>query len=280
MMKQPLSLLSLILILNGCESESYAPPPSRPVLPQPMSEVSQAPSIPIDRDSSESKALYSDVVNHPWYFKQPRVKRVTVGIAEDIRSFRTVHKKLNDLRIAKGQPVKTLDEDTEMLIKEVEKVQSMIDTLQLNFPENGYNVFNLPDQSYVTTPFPFKLYKRLLLDETLYGMPFTLDVRVFELTDPEKEIDAIYHWHLNLLENPEECFVRFPSDRGVVLIGRGDRNTRHYDPSHGIATKDRGVYLAFLQSEGKFLVLYADAPWKTFKEHREDLLKIMRLPKN
>jgi len=106
------------------------------------------------------------------------------------------------------------------------------------------------------------------LGETELGLPFYLDVRLFELKGTSAE--EILAWHLNVLQEGREAFkVVYETENRKIYQGQGYRLTEPIDPSHGFAAVqgERGIYLDYLELEERLFVIYAEAPLKTFEKH-------------
>jgi len=148
----------------------------------------------------------------------------------------------------------------DVVLEKLADLQKPLEKFHLAF--RGYNVVSLPQSS------PYKIIKRLYLDKSPMGSPFFLEVRAYE----NENLDEVKEWTLNLLTSD---FEEILGKEYPVFLGRGDRNQEQYDPSHGFSVKDRGIFVAFLEDEGTVYVLYADGPWETFEQHKEELLSVI-----
>lgn len=275
-----LTSVCILLLASGCESSSTSNDQSRPELPKPETLTSlQDPKspeakLPIPRDSQDAIQYFSDVLNHPWIKEQPRVKNLNQVMVDDIRSIQALNSYLNHHRHESGIEPIPFELESEKIIQTIHRLQSPLTQLPFTFPEEYYSILNIPDASpgIKSTLMPYDIYKRIYLGDNALGLPFYLDVRVFSI-GPEDErqyhVDSILHWHLGLLEGGVKAFQRIPKKQGVLLIGKGIRNLEHFDNSHGFAVDERGVLLAFFAQENILYVLYADAPWVTFSQHKD-----------
>jgi len=112
---------------------------------------------------------------------------------------------------------------------------------------------------------PSKLVERVVLGETILGLPFYLEIQQFDLKEMAGE--EIVAWHLNLLDGPcEEVYI---SDQRKVYIRKGYRNSERSDTTHGFATLlgERALFLDAYEKEGFFYVCTAEGPLETFKQH-------------
>lgn len=178
----------------------------------------------------------------------------------------TLHERLNAIRKAQGEPEKSLTDDLAFLKSLKERLDARLASLQLNYPP-GEDQFFLPEYHPTQAPTPFKLYKRITLDTTDYGMPFNYDVRLFERLSPAEK-QALKTWHLSTLESP---FSPVPS-RFESYLGYGPRDTSIYDPSHGLATQNRAIFVSFIDDGDDLIVLWADGPRATFERHKAQIL--------
>lgn len=190
-------------------------------------------------------------------------------VEEDERSLYALHQLLNQKR----EIPLTWEEESAQIDEHLARLQDPLKKQGITFP-NLPSIRNLPPtpQSLIPTPLPFHLFQRWILDETPYGTPIYLDVRAFATTQLQ-EIAAIKKWHLSLLSS--SSWKEFPSRPTTTLyIGHGDRNPDHFDPSHGLATQDRGILLFFFSDDAHFYVLITDAPWSLFQKHQQDLMAL------
>jgi hypothetical protein len=111
----------------------------------------------------------------------------------------------------------------------------------------------------------FHVHKRLYLGETELGLPFYLDVRVFELDTNQSE--EIIVWHLTLLDGRKEELLTTKERKAFLCYGR--RNASYADTTHGFAAlqEERALFLDFYEKENRLYVCYAEAPLTTFNQH-------------
>jgi len=164
---------------------------------------------------------------------------------------------LQDQRI-----LENIELPAEQVIAKLNEIQKPLEKFDLTFPNHGYNVISLPESS------PYKIIKRLYLDQTPLGSPFYLEVRRYDKSNTTQ----IKEWTLSLLTSP---FQEIPGKKYPAFLGRGDRNQELYDPSHGFSVADRGIFTAFIEDETTLFILYADAPWETFEPHLQTLLSVI-----
>lgn len=241
--------------------------------------------LPIPRFKPEAEKLYPDVLNHPWLLLQPHVENLSHTMIQDIRSLQDAYEQVNLLRKERGMPTPSFNEDTAAMIRAIQKLQKPIDKLALSWPSGYYSVLNIPSTppSIQGIPRPFQIYKRLLIDEIDAGFPVFLDLRVFDLESEGEEslqnsraLDLI-NWHLSLFKD-SSSFTKHVSEDCIVFVGHSAHNEDVYNPSHGFATKDRGVFLSFLMREDHLYTLFLDAPSSILDKHLESLLRMMNRP--
>ncbi len=144
------------------------------------------------------------------------------------------------------------------------ELQKPLEKFDLAFPENGYNVISLPE-----TP-SYRIIKRTYLGLTPLGSPFFLEVRAY----PGARLDEVRDWYMKLLTSRSD-FLKIAQKKYPTYLGRGDRNRSQYDPSHGFSVEDRGIFVSFIEDDNVLYVLYADAPYETFKKHKEALVDVI-----
>lgn len=200
-----------------------------------------------------------DLLCRPWVLAQPKVTTPNIEMVRDLST-------LDELceAVKKERPDFTHEQIELALIKTLTSLQSQI---PFELPEELYNVLCICETplEWIKPPIPFHVYKRLYLGEMEVGLPFYLDVRVFELEGFPAE--DLITWHLETLEGEPELLHQ--SEQRVVYKVFGDR-TREI--AHGFAKGERGLYLDCIEEDGKLFVLYAEAPVQTFKE-QESLFK-------
>lgn len=182
---------------------------------------------------------------HPWLSLQPDVQGAHMEIVRDLEKLYTFSSQI----------------DPNILIQTLLALQSEI---PFTFPDHLYNVLCITEEP-LPTPAPFHVYKRLYLGETELGLPFYLDVRVFELANVS--IEEIISWHLTILDGMPKKLLE--EENHVSYLCFGNRNQDRPDTTHGFAALqgERGLFLDFIEKEGRLYVAYAEAPLSTFKKH-------------
>ncbi len=186
----------------------------------------------------EAVSVQNTLLLHPWIATQPKINQLNAEIVRDLERLDVVCTK------AGMEPG--------LLITTLNRLQKQI---PFKLPDTFYSLICLPDTS------PFHVYKRLYLGDTEMGMPFYLDVRVFELE--EASAHELIAWHLDLLEGGREELYR--SENRAVYLSSGRRKR---DDAHGFEMGQRGLFVDFLEKEGRLFVLYAEGPLSTFREYQ------------
>lgn len=109
------------------------------------------------------------------------------------------------------------------------------------------------------------LVDRVYLGETALGMPFYLDVRLFNLKGSSAA--ELIAWYLDTLDGPcEEVYI---SEQRKVYIRRGERNPTRTDSTHGFAALqgERALFLDCYEQGDDLYVCTAEAPLETFLQH-------------
>ncbi len=258
-----------VTVFSGCQNKENA-------------DASPIDLLPLARDSKAAKAYFSDFLEHPWIRLQPGISEVNIGMVYDLMTLQEAHTLFESQVVDQTKPTVPLEKVTKILITQLQSLQKSLEPLKLNFPEDLYNVLNIAESppNYYKTPLPFQVFRRTFLSLSENGFPIYMDLRIFtDNTSPSAEELAydrkkIMQWHLNLLEGSSSAFTEFVSEDGVhVFMGRGDRNVKHFDPSQGHETKNRGIFLAFLPLGSSYCVLISDAPWSLAKQHKDTFLK-------
>lgn len=197
------------------------------------------------------------ISNHPWLQIQPAARSSVLEIGRDLG-------KIGE--IAQSIPRLSEEELTQLLMN---KLLSMQEQIPFIFPEELYNVLWIP-KSDVAEPSPYQILKRLYLGETELGLPFYLDVRLFDLNRATR--DDLVSWHLELLKGTQQL-LRQSENRSTYLC-RGIRNPVRADTTHGFAALqgERALYLDFFEQGSQLFVCYAEAPLKIFQIY-EPLLR-------
>ena len=249
----------ILLLLTSCDTQPVPKNvPKGIVVPNPtVNTPLKSPNnpleiLPLPIDSPQALDYFEDVIHHPWVKRQTEVKVINREMVEDIEKYKSAYKLAKDHAMQSGQRIPSYEELNDILIREYEHLEKEIAKLDLKLPTNKYQVVMLPENTY----------KRFYIDDTALGIPFYLDVKVHSLFG-EGDIEKIKKWYWNLLKGGRESF----KPMGVGFIGHGDRNIEHFDPSHGFAVRDRGIYVSFYRLGNKMFVLYADAPWIDFEKH-------------
>jgi hypothetical protein len=194
---------------------------------------------------------------HPWLQRQPMVKGASIEIVRDLEKIR---------HLAASASNFSEEELTELMMVRLESLQGEI---PFSFPEELYNVLCITE-STTNAPAHFRTFQRRYLGETELGMPFYLDVRVFDLNACKTE--TIMSWFLKLLDGKQE---EISPNR---FFCKGKRRADQQDASHGFASLqgERGIFLDFVQKEDKLFVCYAEAPLATFERFSSLLLCLAR----
>jgi hypothetical protein len=248
---------ALLALLAGCSEQE--PPKKQPygqiVVPSPVvdipliSDLNVLERLPLPIDNPEVITFFGDVVRHPWVKRQPGLKELNREMVEDIEKFKSTYKMLAESARQEGKSFPSYEEFNDNVVRDYETLEREMLALPIEFPADHYQVLMLPKN----------VYKRVYVDDTALGIPFYIDVKVYELSKK----DEVIEWHWKVLKGGKQAFENFKSG----FIGRGDRDSDHYDPSHGLATRDRGVFLAFYPVGSKLFVVYSDAPWGDISKH-------------
>ncbi|MCH9627093.1 MAG: hypothetical protein S4CHLAM2_07270 [Chlamydiales bacterium] len=187
------------------------------------------------------------LLSHPWVQSQPAIKELNKEMVRDLCTLQEVC-----ARVKEFPP-----EDVEQaLMQTLTKLQAQV---PVSFPEELYNVICIPDHTWVSAPLPFQVFQRLYLGEMETGLPFYLDVRVFEASGEKAE--EVIAWHLNTLDgNPKE---QHRSAHRKIYTATGERK---HDTAHGFATGQRGLYLDCIQDNERLFVLYAEGSLAAFEK--------------
>lgn len=238
-------------------------------------EESQLSILPLARDNPKLKEHFKDIIDSPWLKLQPFVTEINRFIVKDIRLTRYAIQKIEEKRAQQKLPKRSLDDETAALIRTMSNLQASLGPLNFDFPAKYYSFLNIPDTpvSLYPAPLPFKIYKRIYLDNLNDKEAFLSDVRVFDLdtniSKQSQEVIDIVNWHFNKLKAGEGAFTKFASDDCIVMIGRGVGTTQ---------ANETGVFLAFVQRENRLFVLVAEAPWAIFDRHQASLKGIVNRP--
>lgn len=289
-------LLATALLLSGCQpwgSADESDGDERPEVPDPSIALEAEASgnytrealeqLPLARYSPKAERLFSEVLDHPWIARQADVLTLTRVMVDDIRLIEAAHRQLTKRRIEEGVDAPSLAEETNIIVDSLDMLQQPLRGLGLKFPSQLYSVLNIPATSgaFATAPIPFQVHKRVHLFTTETGRPTFIDLRVFSLKESDSvdqadsAVLAIVNWHLNALKGGDTQFTRYASPDCVAFIGSGDHNTNHLDPSHGFATTDRSIFVAFLQQGDKLYVLYTEGPREEMQPHVQTFLGIL-----
>ena len=220
-------------------------------------EVSQVP--PPVTFQIEKPALPEPIVikAHPWLQIQPAVIGASLEMMRDMERIAHLSASIGEV---------SEEAITHLLMEKLLAYQTKI---PFNFPKNLYNVLCI-NETASQIPAAFHTYQRLYLGETELGLPFYLEVRVFENKDMESE--DLIAWHLDILKGERQEI--YSSDNRKAFICSGIRNSDRPDTTHGFGTLQgkRGLYLDFYKKEGHLFVCYAEAPLSTFCAY-ESLLR-------
>ncbi len=250
------------------------------------SDMLQRQQFPLAFHQPATRQKYGDVIDHPWIRQQPGLVALTDSMVSDIRSLKEGHELLNQRRKEAGLPETSFEQETSTIVTTIEEIQNSLAPLHLAFPTGLYSILNIPltSASPYNTPLPFDIYKRVELGQTSLGVPYYLDVRAFDLTKldsqaaKEAAVQAIINWHQRLLKPGAPAFTALQGKDTLVLLGHGERDRDHFDGSHGFATNDRGVFLAFFNDGRHLYVLHADAPWQNLQDKKDLFLKVVNRP--
>ncbi len=262
-----LALFSLLCFLSKFCVDAEVPTEITHSLPTPsiVREVDPLAILPIQRDDPLALLHFAEIFSHPWIKSQEEVKEISFEMWRDIENIRKISEAIVSNAANYGKESFSEEKVTEIIISSLSCLQ---EELPFTFPKSYYNVLSINEFAplWCSTPIPFKVYKRLYLDETPLGTPFYLDVRKFPIVE-KSQIDEIITWHLDLFRDPS-VLIKQPVPQGVAFLGRGLRNVDK-DSSHGFAAEqgDRGLFLYFIQKEDALYLSIADAPWEIFEKH-------------
>lgn len=269
-MRIPTALL-LLALATGCNGKNDTPKGQAPStntgfeLPQMTDAV-----VHLDDDP---------LWKHPWLKRQPHVTEMSPVIQNDLHGIDSMCRQVAKQREAAGFPPGSIEEDLATILKQVDQLQRPLKALHLKPDRSWYSVLSLPDtpQSQYPTPVGFHIHQRLHVDNTDLGFPVFLDLRVFQLDQApfHERVDTIVTWHKDLLDNPDNSFRNYEISDWKVLVGRGDHNTDHFNPTHGIASDNRGIFLAYKRIDDKLYLLYMDAPREIFDKHQTKLMAMI-----
>lgn len=224
---------------------------SKPIVPHAISiENDPLTLLPVNRESHSAHQFFEPLLSHPWIQMQPAVNQLNIEMIRDLCALEEFCERLGK---EEGLSPKQIEE---MAICTLIKLQEEI---PFKFPESLYNVIFITESPEYTVKPPglFHVYKRLYLDDSEMGIPFYLDVRVFQ--SEKVSLDEVINWHLQILDGEPE--VLYQSDNRIVFKKMG---CRERETAHGFARGKRGLYADFLQSGDKLYVLYAETSLKTF----------------
>ena len=215
-----------------------------------ISKSSPPQSSELERPSLPQPTVMSD--KHPWLQMQPFVKNADVEIQRDLEKVHTFSAQVDELS----------EEDVTYFL--IEALISLQTQIPFHFPRDLYNVLCIPDTSSKGLA-PYHIYQRLYLGESDLGLPFYLDVRVFELENIS--VEEVVNWHLSTLEGDVEQLCC--EENHSVYILKGTRKPCQQDMTHGFAQLlgERGLFLHFLQKDNRLFVCYAEAPYQTFEKN-------------
>ncbi len=184
---------------------------------------------------------------HPWIQAQPGIKELNKEIVRDLGMLREVCESVKKIPAQKVERA---------LIETAAKLHAQV---PISFPNSLYNVICIPDHAWVSAPLPFQVFQRLYLGDMETGLPFYLDVRVFEASG--KEAEEVIAWHLKTLDGKPTALHRSTHRAIYTLTGSRTRET-----AHGFATGQRGLYLDCIQEKERLFVLYAEGSLSAFEK--------------
>lgn len=213
---------------------------TKPYLPEPvMVKKDPLALLPLARDCETARCYFDSLLSHPWIQSQPQVRELNIEMVRDLSTLEEISHEISE-------------DITNVCIQALIQLQNEI---PFNLPKDKYNVLCIP-QATVKAPASYSIFQRLYLGESEVGLPFYLDVRVFELENCSA--DEIISWHLQAL------------DGEVLSLGESVYISKGYptrETAHGFAKSMRGQYVAFFEKEGQLFVLHAEAHLKTFQKH-------------
>jgi len=237
----------------------------KPTVPSPVIVRIENPFslLPLSKKSEVATHHFGNILNHPWVQLQQEVSEISIEMVRDIEAFEQLCENLSERRAEKGESFGSKEEFSNKITQLLKKMQSSV---PFKFPSHLYNVLCIPESLHA--PFAFQVLQRIYLGETELGLPFYLDVRVFNLENEHKEaqIEAIQNWHFNLLEGGRDVFKKITSNSSFYL-GEG-KYSAESNLGHGfeISSGLRGIYLSFFEKENILYVAYASAPLLDFKK--------------
>ncbi|MCH9626024.1 MAG: hypothetical protein S4CHLAM123_12130 [Chlamydiales bacterium] len=186
------------------------------------------------------------IKEHPWLQLQPFVQKDNPAFYQDLEKIHEISTQIEQYS------------EQELTLALMETLLELQKEIPFFFPEHLYNVLYI-EEPPTDAPAPFHVYKRLYLGESELGIPFYMDVRVFDLNFASKE--EIIDWHLGILRGEKSTLENMS---GYVIYGL--RNEDYKDFSHGFASflGERGLYLDFIEKENFLYVAYAESSAETF----------------
>lgn len=194
------------------------------------------------------------LLSHPWVLHQKGIKDINIEMDLDLRALKELSGEINQYNHAYS-----CEQIEEMLIATLLALQESIPFV---LPTDLYSVFCIPEtpQEWHQAPAPFHVYKRLYLGENAMGIPFYLDVRVFELENCSAE--ELIAWHLQTLDG--EAVLLHRSENRCVYTSNG---LKKRESAHGFASGKRALFFDCIEMQGRLFVLYAEAPQETFQKY-------------
>jgi len=187
------------------------------------------------------------IKEHPWLQLQPLVSKDNPAFYKDLEKIHEISTQIEQYS------------EQELTLALMETLLELQKEIPFSFPEYLYNVLYI-EEPPTDAPAPFHVYKRLYLGESELGIPFYMDVRVFDLNFASKE--EVIDWHLGILNGEQR---NLEGKSGCVIYGL--RNGDYKDFSHGFASflGERGLYLDFVEKENFLYVTYAESSAETFR---------------
>ncbi len=231
----------------------------RPCLPAPVCvERDPISLLPLPKDSLDALKFFYPLIEHPWIRQQPHVKEISLEMIRDTEQLEQLTEMLAHSLAKEGVDV-TVSDVVTFLSDYLRKLCSKIPFV---LPEECYRVLCIEEQIQQTCLRPFKVYERLYLGENSIHFPFYLDVRVFDCANSE-QAEEIVQWHKQLLSENT-----FHQQEFAFFIGKGLPSEKKNLATHGFASLqgERGIFLYPCLKENQLFLLFAEAPWETFKE--------------
>lgn len=230
--------------------------------------------LPVEKTSAVALKYFGDILNHPWIAMQTEVKEISMEMIRDLSLLKEVSSFVMEQAENEGKEVPSEEVIVSVLIPMLQELQV---ALPLDVPKNYYSVLCIPEMlQKEEAPYPYYVYKRIYLDENDLGLPFYLDVRVFDHTQ-EDDLERILDWHCSYYDETQTVFQSTGSEKAVTFLGHGypKKNLRSLSQGFTSMQKDRGIFICATAKEDHIYVAFAEAPWSTFEKHLPFFEKVL-----